>query len=225
MGWIEAFWDCSFDSAEVKACSLLELVAALTSVGMLICRLTFENLWLFSRKEHIINSAFYTSLLNFYGKPSDVSRFWEAELKILQKQIPHHIPGGIWHQDVASTTFYPIVPGDCCGLGCGSVFLGTHQPFPVWESHWSSGVMVNLGALRSLLSRTSIVTLPNESKKPNYTFLMISMSLTLQSVALCVTYQACHKPKKEKKLFYQHWGWNVWWGHSRLLYVRLMHSY
>lgn len=62
-------------------------------------------------------------------------------------------------------------------------------------------------------------------RKTNYTFLVISMFLTLESVALCVTCQACHKQKKKgKEFFYQHWGWNVWWGHSRLSYVRLMHS-
>lgn len=62
---------------------------------------------------------------------------------------------------------------------------------------------MNLRALRGFLSYSSIVTQPNESKKTSDTFLAISMSLTLESVALCVTCQGCISKKKKGK-FYQH---------------------
>lgn len=61
---------------------------------------------------------------------------------------------------------------------------------------------MNLRALRGFLSYSSIVTQPNESKTSD-TFLAVSMSLTLESVALCVTCQGCISKKKKGK-FYQH---------------------
>lgn len=62
--------------------------------------------------------------------------------------------------------------------------------------------MVNLGALRGFFP-AALLSLPNESKK-QITLDVISMSLTLESVALSGTCQAGHKQKKENKYFYQH---------------------
>lgn len=84
---------------------------------------------------------------------------------------------------------------------------------------WSYG---EFRGFKKFFSCSSIVTLPKESKKTNYTFLVISMSLTLESVALCVTCQACRKQNKtnffittEGEMFdedtadYHMWGWCI----------------
>lgn len=196
------------NSAKVNACSLLELVAALTSAGMLICRCRFENPWLFSGKEHIINSASHTSLLNVCGKPTDGSLFWEVELKIRQKQIPcpsscpsRHLTSGPAGELVLCCSISHVLSHSpwrfCRGLRCRPAFLGTHQPFPIRVGHWSNGVMVKSGALRRFFS----AALLNESRKTSYALLVISTLLQLETVAMCGTCQACCK-KKTKEAFW-----------------------
>lgn len=220
------------NSAKVNACSLLELVAALTSAGMPICRCRFENPWLFSGKEHIINSASHTSPLNVYGKPTDGSLFWEVELKIRQKQIPcpsscpsRHLTSGPAVELVLCCSISHVLSHSpwrfCQGLRCRSAFLGTHQPFPIRVGHWSNGVMVKSGALRRFFSSALL----NVSRKTSYPLLAISTLLQLESVAMCGTCQACRKQKNKRSFLVSIDGEIFSWGHSRSSYVRLMHSY